>query len=184
MEDYQIVDLYWARSEHAIRETDEKYGRLLQSISYSLLSSREDAEECVNDTYMEAWQRMPEDRPIYLGAYLSKIIRCLSVDRFRATHRQKRGGMGQILEELTECIPGGESPQEAYENRELARVINGFLEELDEEKRRMFVRRYFYSDSVEAIANRLKVSVSKVKTMLFRLRGALKRRLEEEGISL
>lgn len=184
MEDYQIVDLYWARSEHAIRETDEKYGRLLQSISYSLLSSREDAEECVNDTYMEAWQRMPEDRPIYLGAYLSKIIRCLSVDRFRATHRQKRGGMGQILEELTECIPGGESPQEAYENRELARVINGFLEDLDEEKRRMFVRRYFYSDSVEAIANRLKVSVSKVKTMLFRLRGELKRRLEEEGISL
>ena len=184
MEDYQIVDLYWARSEHAIRETDEKYGRLLQSISYSLLSSREDAEECVNDTYMEAWQRMPEDRPIYLGAYLSKIIRCLSVDRFRATHRQKRGGMGQILEELTECIPGGESPQEAYENRELARVINGFLEDLDEEKRRMFVRRYFYSDSVEAIANRLKVSVSKVKTTLFRLRGELKRRLEEEGISL
>ena len=184
MEDYQIVDLYWARSEHAIRETDEKYGRLLQSISYSLLSSREDAEECVNDTYMEAWQRMPEDRPIYLGAYLSKIIRCLSVDRFRATHRQKRGGMGQILEELTECIPGGESPQEAYENRELARVINGFLEELDEEKRRMFVRRYFYSDSVDAIANRMKVSVSKVKTTLFRLRGELKRRLEEEGISL
>ena len=184
MEDYQIVDLYWARSEHAIRETDEKYGRLLQSISYSLLSSREDAEECVNDTYMEAWQRMPEDRPIYLGAYLSKIIRCLSVDRFRATHRQKRGGMGQILEELTECIPGGESPQEAYENRELARVINGFLEDLDEEKRRMFVRRYFYSDSVDAIANRLKVSVSKVKTTLFRLRGELKRRLEEEGISL
>ena len=184
MEDYQIVDLYWARSEHAIRETDEKYGRLLQSISYSLLSSREDAEECVNDTYMEAWQRMPEDRPIYLGAYLSKIIRCLSVDRFRATHRQKRGGMGQILEELTECIPGGESPQEAYENRELARVINGFLEDLDEEKRRMFVRRYFYSDSVEAIANRLKVSVSKVKTTLFRLRGELKRRLEEEGIRL
>ena len=184
MEDYQIVDLYWARSEHAIRETDEKYGRLLQSISYSLLSSREDAEECVNDTYMEAWQRMPEDRPIYLGAYLSKIIRCLSVDRFRATHRQKRGGMGQILEELTECIPGGESPQEAYENRELARVINGFLEDLDEEKRRMFVRRYFYSDSVDAIANRMKVSVSKVKTTLFRLRGELKRRLEEEGISL
>ena len=184
MEDYQIVDLYWARSEHAIRETDEKYGRLLQSISYSLLSSREDAEECVNDTYMEAWQRMPEDRPIYLGAYLSKIIRCLSVDRFRATHRQKRGGMGQILEELTECIPGGESPQEAYENCELARVINGFLEELDEEKRRMFVRRYFYSDSVDAIANRMKVSVSKVKTTLFRLRGELKRRLEEEGISL
>lgn len=184
MEDYQIVDLYWARSEHAIRETDVKYGRLLNGISYSLLSSHEDAEECVNDTYMEAWQRMPEDRPIYLGAYLSKIIRCLSVDRFRAIHRQKRGGMGQILEELTECIPGGESPQEAYENRELSEVINRFLEGLDEEKRRMFVRRYFYSDSVEAIAGRLGVSNSKVKTALFRLRGELRQRLEEEGISL
>ena len=184
MEDYQIVDLYWARSEQAIRRTDEKYGRMLGSISYSLLSSREDAEECVNDTYMEAWQRMPEDRPVYLGAYLSKIIRCLSVDRFRATHRQKRGGMGQILEELTECIPGGETPEEAYENRTLSETINRFLENLDEEKRRIFVRRYFYSDSVESIASRMKIGTSKVKTTLYRLRIALKERLEEEGISL
>ncbi|MBQ9086616.1 MAG: RNA polymerase sigma factor [Clostridia bacterium] len=184
MEDYQIVDLYWARSEYAIRETDQKYGRMLNGISYSLLASREDAEECVNDTYLTAWQRMPEDRPAFLGAYLSKIIRCLSVDRFRASHRQKRGGMGQVLEELTECIPGGESPGEAYENRELSRVINDFLEGLEEEKRRMFVRRYFYSDSIADVAERMKVSQAKVKTTLYRIRGDLKRRLEEERICL
>ena len=97
MEDYQIVDLYWARSEDAIGETSRKYGTMLNRISYSLLSSSEDAEECVNDTYLEAWNRMPEDRPTYLGAYLARIIRCLSVDRFRASHRQKRGGIAGIL---------------------------------------------------------------------------------------
>lgn len=184
MEDYQIVDLYWARSEQAIRESDQKYGRMLTHLSFSMLSSSEDAEECVNDTYLEAWQRMPEDRPAYLGAYLSKIVRCLSVDRFRAAHRQKRGGMGQILEELTDCIPDGNTPMQELENRELAQVLNRFLEELGEEKRRMFLRRYFYSDSTRQIAERLHVSEGKVKTALHRMRNELRERLEKEGIRL
>ena len=184
MEDHQIVDLYWQRSESAINETANKYGKMLGSISYSLLSSSEDAEECVNDTYMEAWGRMPEDRPNYLGAYLAKIVRCLSIDRFRASHRQKRGTAAALTDELCACIPDGADPQKEYENGMLAQSINRFLFGLDEEKRRMFVRRYFYSDSISAIAERLHVSRAKVKTTLFRLRAELKEHLEKEGLPL
>ena len=184
MEDYQIVDLYWSRSEEAIRETSRKYGKMLNGISYSLLSSSEDAEECVNDTYLEAWNRMPEDRPLYLGAYLAKIIRCLSISRFRSDHRKKRGGMGRITEELTDCIPDTWSCQQEYENGLLSDALNRFLFELSEEKRRMFIRRYFYSDSVSDIASRMRISPSKVKTTLHRLRGELKEFLEQEGVTL
>lgn len=184
MEDHKIVDLYWQRSECAVKETAAKYGKMLGGISYSLLSSREDAEECVNDTYLKAWNSMPEDRPAYLGAYLSRIVRCISIDRFRAEHRQKRGEAESLTDELADCIPAGMTPSEEYENRRISRVINKFLFELDEEKRRMFVRRYFYSDSVSDVARRLNVSVPKVKTTLHRVREELREYLEKEGIFL
>ena len=182
MEDYQIVELYWQRSEDAIGETSRKYGGMLNRLSYSLLSSREDAEECVNDTYLRAWNQMPEDRPVYLGAYLAKIIRCLSVSRFRSEHRQKRGGMDRVTEELTDCIPDSADPRREYENGLLADAINRFLAELDEEKRRIFLRRYFYSEEISVIARDMGLGVSKVKTTLFRLRGSLKELLEQEGL--
>ena len=184
MEDYQIVDLYWERSERAIKETSDKYGKMLNGISYSLLSSSEDAEECVNDTYLQAWQRMPDDRPSYLGSYLAKIIRGLSIDRFRAVHRQKRGQTEELTDELCDCIPSGMTPNEEYENGRIAAVINKFLAELDEEKRRIFVRRYFYSDSLEDIAKRMRMSVPKIKTTLYRLRLRLKEYLEDEGVGI
>ena len=182
MEDYQIVDLYWQRSENAIRETSKKYGKMLGGISYSLLSSKEDAEECLNDTYLEAWQKMPQDRPASLGAYLSKIIRCISIDRFRSAHRQKRGEAASLTDELAECIPSGTTPADEYENGRISKVINKFLFELDEEKRRIFVRRYFYSDSVSDISAKMSISVPKVKTTLHRLRAELREYLDKEGI--
>lgn len=184
MEDYQIVDLYWARSEDAIDETSRKYGAMLNRISYSLLSSSEDAEECVNDTYLEAWNRMPQDRPAYLGAYLGKITRCLSVDRFRSAHRRKRGGLQSVTEELTDCVPDRTTPQTDYENDLLRGALNRFLAGLTEEQRRIFIRRYFYSDGISQIADRMGLSVSKVKTTLFRLREKLREQLEQEGIPL
>ncbi len=184
MEDYQIVDLYWERSEQAIDSTARKYGAMLGGISYSLLSSLEDAEECVNDTYLEAWNRMPEDRPAYLGAYLAKIVRCLSIDRFRSAHRQKRGGIDNLTAELCECIPDTADPQREYENGMLRDSLNRFLSELSEEKRRIFIRRYFYSDDVADIARSMGLGVSKVKTTLFRLRAQLKEHLEREGLPL
>ena len=114
MEDYKIVDLYWARKESAIGESHRKYGRMLQSLSFSMLDSKEDAEECVNDTYLDAWNAMPTARPTYLGAFLSKITRRISIDRFRSSHRQKRGGMGEIMEELNECIPADSDVEGEY----------------------------------------------------------------------
>ncbi len=184
MEDSKIVDLYWERSESAVKETSQKYGKMLKSISYSLLSSDEDSEECVNDTYLEAWQRMPNDRPSYLGAYLGRIIRCISIDRFRARHRQKRGEANSLTDELAECIPYGSTPAEEMENERIAESINRFLSELDEEKRRIFVRRYFYSDSISDISKRLGIGIPKIKTTLHRLRTALREHLQKEEISI
>lgn len=182
MEDLQIVDLFWARSESAITETSAKYGRMLTGISLSLSSSREDAEECVSDTYLAAWNSMPSDRPTYLGAYLSKIVRRLSIDRFRAQTAQKRGGVGYVCEELSDCIPSNSSVERDYDERQTTESINRYIYSLDEEKRYMFVRRYFYSDAIETIALSLGVSQGKVKTTLHRLRAGLKRHLEREGV--
>lgn len=178
MEDYQIVDLYWARKEKAIGETEKKYGNMLHSLSYSLLSSHEDAEECVNDTYLGAWNTMPSARPMYLGPFLSKITRRLSIDRWRREHREKRGGVAGVLEELTECIPDENTPALEYERGLLRGELNTFLRTLPEQKRAIFVRRYFYAQETRVIAKELGISESKVKVVLHRLREQLKQRLE------
>lgn len=183
MDDFQIVNLFWARSELAIAETSTKYGRMLTGLSLSLSRSREDAEECVSDTYLAAWNSMPSDRPTYLGAYLSKIVRRLSVDRLRAQTAQKRGG-GSISEELYECLPSGSNVEGEYDERQTADAINRYVLSLDEEKRYIFVRRYFYSDAIETIALSLGISVAKVKTTLHRVRTGLRRHLEREGVSI
>ncbi|MBO5415790.1 MAG: sigma-70 family RNA polymerase sigma factor [Clostridia bacterium] len=182
MEDHQIVDLYWARSESAISETERKYGRMLNSISFSLLSSAEDAEECVNDTYVAAWQTMPEERPVYLGAYLSKIIRRISISRFRSSRSHKRGGAAGVIEELSECIPSGSTVEAEYENGRLSETLNKFLSGLDEKKRVIFLRRYFYSQPIERIALECGMKVGSVKSILSRTRQALKELLEEEEL--
>ena len=178
MEDYKIVDLYWERKERAIAETEKKYGKMLHSLSYSLLSSHEDAEECVNDTYLGAWNAMPSARPMYLGPFLSKIARRLSIDRWRRDHREKRGEVLEMVEELTDCIPDGNTPAEEFERGRLRGEINEFLRTLTEEKRAIFVRRYFYAQPVTLIAKEIGVSEAKVKVVLHRLREQLKIRLE------
>lgn len=182
MDDGKIVDLYWARDEKAITESQRKYGRMLSSLSYSLLSSYEDAEECVNDTYLDAWNAMPEARPEFLGAFLSKITRRISIDRFRAKHRERRGGMNEIVSELDECIPSEDRVERQYENMLLRDEINDFLYSQPKEKRVMFVLRYFYSRSVSEIARQISVGESKVKTTLFRMRKELQERLEENEL--
>ena len=182
MDDCKIVDLYWARDEKAISESDAKYGRMLNSIAFSLLSSREDAEECVNDTYVDAWDTMPPSRPSYLGAFLSKITRRISIDRYRRTHRDKRGGIENLTVELTDCIPAENSVADEYENKRLTDALNRFLYSCEVEKRVIFIRRYFYSQSVEDISRVLGIGESKVKTTLFRMRKSLGKMLEEEGL--
>jgi len=181
MDDIRIVDLYWARDEQAISETDVKYGRMLRSTSFSIVRSEEDAGECLNDTYMAAWNSMPENRPQMLGAYLSKIIRRLSINRYRRSHREKRGGVDNLTDELSECIPGSPGVEDEIEKAGLARLIDGFLAGLSYEKRYVFVRRYFYSDGIEQICQRTGYGQSKVKSMLARIRNDLRAVLEKEG---
>ncbi len=182
MEDSRIVDLYWARDEAAISESDRKYGRMLNSLSYSLLSSHEDAEECVNDTYIGAWNSMPTARPDHLGAFLSKIVRRISIDRFRRKHSERRGGIDNLCAELTECIPDTGRSFFESDGDEIRRAVNSFLHSQNDERRAMFVLRYFYSKPIEEIALRVGSGESKVKTTLHRMRGELKLLLEEEGL--
>ncbi|MBQ7840563.1 MAG: sigma-70 family RNA polymerase sigma factor [Lachnospiraceae bacterium] len=186
MEDEKIIDLYWARQENAIMETDKKYGNYCRSISLHILKNQEDTEECVNDTWLRAWDTMPPKRPDFLAAFLGKITRNLSISRYRMTHAQKRGSgeVDLLLMELEECLPSAKSVEEEIEGKETVAAINRFLYQIDEESRNIFVRRYFYVDSIKEIANRFDVSESKVKSQLFRIRNRLKDHLEKEGVVL
>lgn len=186
MEDSAIVDLYWERSERAIDETDRKYGRYCGAIAFNILKNREDSDECVSDTYLKAWYAMPEERPNLLGAFLGKITRNLSLNKWRASRAQKRGGgePEMLLEELEQCVAGGATPAQQLDERETARTIDSFLRTLDRESRVFFVRRYFYADSIAYIANRFGASESKVKSNLMRTRNRLRKYLEKEGVAV
>ena len=184
MDDQKIIDLYWSRSETAIRETDQKYGKYCYSIAYNILTNNEDAEESVNDTYMAAWKTMPPKRPSILATFLGKITRHLSIDRWRSRNRYKRGG-GEIvlaLEELEECVTDSQTMEAAYERKQLALVLNRFLESLPETERRIFLCRYWYLDSISDIASYYGFSDSKVTSMLHRTRMKLRTVLEKEDL--
>ena len=154
MDDDRIVALYWSRSEAAITETAAKYGSYLRSISFSILGSREDAQECVNDTYHDAWNAMPPHRPSVLSAFLGKITRRISIDRWRKRNAEKRGG-GELplaLEELEECVSDRENTQQLVDRHLLEEAICSYLRSLSSPKRIIFVARYFYLDSIKEIA--------------------------------
>ncbi len=186
MEDNSIVDLYWARDERAIEVTSDKYGRYCYSIAYNILGSKEDSDECVNDTYLGAWNSMPPHRPAILSTFLGKITRSLSLKKWRDKTRLKRGGCQAdiTLEELQECIPTGSNIEEELEAKELVGVVNEFLKELPLEERRIFLRRYWYFDSIEDICKRFGYGKSKVKMKLFRTREKLMKSLEGEGVKV
>ena len=183
MDDSKIVDLYWARSEDAIAQTDAKYGRYCYSIASNILPFREDAQESVNDTWLAAWNALPPNRPRFLSAFLGKLTRRISIDRWRHINAEKRGGgtMDLALEELAGCIPGGVDPAAQAEAAELARCVNAFLAGLPTEERQVFLMRYFELAPISAIAERLRIGTSKTKTMLHRTRKKLRAYLEKEG---
>ncbi len=183
MEDFEIVNLYWARSEDAIVRTAEKYGGYCRAIACRILSSQEDAQESVNDTYLAAWNAMPPHRPAALQIFLGKITRRLSLKKWRDQTRQKRGG-GQtalVLDELAESLPDKSGVEDQILGDELVRALNGFLEDLPETNRRVFLRRYWYFDSIDEISQDFGFSPSKVKSMLHRTREKLRSFLVEEG---
>ena len=183
MEDQAIVELFFARNETAIAETDRKYGRRLKAISYGILSSREDAEECADDTYLAAWNQIPPDRPVYFFTYLAAIIRNLSYRRYRDAHREKRGGLGNVLEELDACIPDEDEPAlfEEENSEALAETLNGFLRNLPKDKRIIFVKRYYYSEATADIARETGYSEPNVRKILSRLRESLYQILRKGG---
>ena len=186
MEDKTIIDLYWAREEQALAESDRKYGALCRSVAYHILNSREDSEECVNDTWFRAWNAMPPGRPSVLSAFFSRITRNLSLDRWKASRTVKRGG-GQLplaLEELEQCVAGGPSAEDEAMVQELTRILDRFLRTLPEKDCCIFLRRYWYVDSVRDIAARYHMAEGSVKSSLYRNRQKLKNLLVEEGTCL
>ena len=184
MEDRQIVDLYWQRSDLAISETNQKYGRYCHTIAYNICGTKEDAEECVSDTWFRAWNLMPDRRPTVLSAFLGRITRNFAINLIQAKNRIKRGGGEAVLalDELEECIPGGTNPEQALEEKEFARAIGRFVSGLSKTEKKIFVLRYWYVASMDDIAETLGFSTGKVKTSLFRTRKKLKNYLEEEGL--
>ncbi len=191
MEDNHIVDLYFQRDERAIAESETKYGGYCTRIALNILDNVQDAEECVNDTYLRAWESIPPTRPTKLGAFLGKITRNLSIDRFKARKAAKRGDslFFASLDELNECIPAGSTGfgggfDEETEARRIGECINRFLRKQSGEMQDVFICRYFYSDSIGEIARRFGLSESKIKSMLYRARQKLRKYLESEGIRL
>lgn len=186
MEDKQIVAWYWQREERAITASEEKYGPVCRSVSYNILQSRPDAEECVNDTWLAAWNAMPPHRPARLAAFLGKLTRNLSFNRYKARRADRRGG-GQlplVLDELGECVSGREDVEDEVDRKELAAAIGQFLSALPARSRDLFVRRYWYADSIAAIAQRYGRTEGSVAMDLSRTRGKLKTYLTERGFDL
>lgn len=186
MEDERIVALYWQRSEDAIAETAAKYGTYCHSIAFGILRNEQDAEECVVDTWLRAWNAIPPQRPNRLSAFLAKITRNLSLDRYRRRTAQFRG-FGQLplaLEELEWSIPSPGSVESMAEAAELTASLERFLYSQSKEKRQVFLLRYWYFRTIEEIADQQQMSQNKVTSMLFRMRKELKKHLEKEGIGV
>lgn len=186
MDDLKIIELFFDRKEYAITETERKYGRYLSKIAYNILFDTEDSEECVNDTYMKAWNTIPPQKPKVLRTFLGKITRRLAIDIFRKKHAEKRGNSEYALSlsELEESVPDNSLPENKFEQKQLSESINRFLLSLPKESRDIFLCRYFYSDSIKDIASFFGCGESKIKSNLFRSRKALKEHLEKEGFSL
>jgi len=186
MDDRDIIALYFKRLESAITETAKKYGKYCFSISNNILRNRQDAEESVNDTYLQTWNSIPPTKPNCLSAYLAKIVRNISLNRIKASKTQKRGSGEYELayDELAGIISSPQTVEDLIDEISLRDLINRWLESLSSEQRMVFVGRYWYFDSVTTISTKMDFSVSKTKMLLLRLRNELKEYLESEGVHL
>ena len=183
MDDKRIVELFFQRDEQALTETRQKYSRYLHRVAHNILQNAQDAEECVSDTYLRAWNAIPPHRPTRLSVYLGKITRHLALDRYAALTADKRGGgtTADILEEWRDALPDGGDPADDIAVRD---ALSRFLRQLPTDKRRTFIRRYWYGDTIAAIAAESHSTESAVKMTLSRTRDELKTFLEKEGIAL
>ena len=184
MNDEKIITLYFRRDQQALAQTEIKYGRYCYTIAWNILFNNEDSEECVNDTYLDAWHAIPPARPFSLKAFLGRLARNNALNRYEHNTAKKRGG-GETplcLDELAECISGKDDPGSREDYFHLVTCINDFLSHLKKEQRIIFVRRYFYECSILEISSDMGISESKVKVTLSRLRGKLREYLEKEGV--
>lgn len=184
MEDNQIVELYWKRDEKAISETGQKYGAYCRSIAYNIINNNEDSEECVNDTWLKAWDSIPPQKPSNLRLFLAKITRNLSYNRYNSNIAKKRGGgeISVVLDELADCLTDEKSDvEQEFIGKELRESVNTFVRSLPERERDVFVRRYFFIDTVEEIAKRYGLTENNTMVILSRTRKLLKEKLKKEG---
>lgn len=183
MTDDEIIQLFFERKEEAIKETYKKYGSYCFKIANNILGNREDSEECLNDTWLEIWDSIPPTRPVHFHLFLAKMVRNLSINKYRSKYAKKRGNgeMALILDELEECIVGQSDVETLVIAGELQSTINKFVRGLSEKEGNIFIRRYFYSDSIKDISNRYHISENNVRVILNRTRNKLKIRLEKEG---
>jgi len=185
MQDVQIIELYWSRDERAIEESGIRYGAYCRHIAMNILSSREDAEECVNDTWHRSWDIIPPQRPVSLSAFFGRIVRNLSISRYRASHAKKRfDGLTLLLSELDDCVPARESVEGALEGKLLSEILDRWLSRLPQEDRVLFVRRYWFGETVNALARECGATQNRMAQRMLRLRKDLKRTLECEGIEI
>ena len=186
MQDYEIIALYWARDQRAIPETSERYGGYCAAIARNILYDAEDTEECVNDTWLSAWNAMPPHRPSILSTFLGRLTRNLAINRWQKRAAGKRGGgeTALILDELENCVSGAEDTEDAVIRQELLAAVNEFLRHLPERKRQIFLCRYWYSDSVADIAARFGMKENAVSKTLSRVRKDLRSDLTKRGYSL
>lgn len=185
LEDSQIIGLYWKRDEAAISETEAKYGAYCRAVARNILSVDADADECVNDAYLQAWNSIPPQRPDKLGAWLGKVVRNTALNLWKKNHRQKRyAGLEQLLSELEDCIPSPAAVERELEERELTEVINTWLASLPKNDRICFVRRYWNGETVAVLAQENGMSPANMAKRMYRLRKNLKSMLEQEGYSL
>lgn len=186
MEDSKIVELYFERNESALAETAEKYGNYLFKIAYGILADNEDSEESVNDTYLSAWDSIPPHRPMVLRTYLSKLTRRISIDllRKKTTKKRRESQFSLSLSELEGCVSGKGMVDEELDVRELSKAVSDFLRTLKKDARVLFVRRYYFCDSLKGAAKYVGVSESKAKTTLYRTREKLREYLLKEGFAV
>lgn len=186
MEDSRLIEMYFERSEAAVASTAEKYGKYCTTVCLNVLGNREDADECVNDTYMKVWNSIPPTKPSNFKAFIGKIARNLAINRYEYLSAEKRGGgqVHEVLDELDFAIPARSDVEGEIEKRETAGLINKFLGGLAPEKRKLFVRRYWYLSPVKEIADMYGMSESNVKTSLKRIRDDLREYLLKEGVTV
>ena len=186
MEDNQIIDLYWVRSQQAIAESERKYGAYCRTVARNILDRAEDAEECVNDTWLRAWNTIPPQRPTFLQAFFGKLTRNLSLGRWRRDRAQKRGGsqVELALDELEDCLAARDRVDETLNAQITARLISDFVRQLPQQDRLLFLRRYWYLDDIQTLAKTFGMGQSQVKSRLHRIRLRLKTELEKEGVAV